>query len=80
MRNGGILMQKKPGYLVCSILNFTGGICFLIAAILHKEQVFSAEVPQHVQWFDQYGFCIAAACLLIAAIGFLYTYFKVSKK
>lgn len=58
-------MKKKPGLIVCAILNFISGICFLIAAMIHKEQGFSAEVPQY-----------AAACFLIAGAGFLYIHFK----
>lgn len=58
------IMKKTTGYIVTSILNFTAGLCFLLAST-YQEQI-----------FPKYGFLVAAACLLISAVGFLYTYLK----
>lgn len=73
-------MKKGKGFIVCSALNFIGGTCFLIGAVMYQEQEFSTEVPQYVQWISKYGFYVAAACLLIAGAGFLYTYFRNKRK
>ena len=72
MRNfdnsGGVnVMKNLAGYIVASICNVIGGICFFIATVFQKQIVV------------KYGFFVAAICLCISGAGFLYTYFKHKK-
>ncbi|WP_329737286.1 hypothetical protein [Clostridium phoceensis] len=62
-------MKHSIGYLVASIFNFIGGICFLIAAVLQTEPAVA-----------KYGFFAAAICLCVSGAGFLYTHFKEKAK
>ena len=63
-----------------SILNLIGGTCFLIAGIINSSKEFSLEAPVYALYLNRYGFYIAAVCLLIAGVGFMYSYFKNSRK
>lgn len=69
-------MKKKTGYILASVLFFVGGACFLIAAVMNSLKAFSNEAPAYAQVLNQYGFYIAAACLLVAGAGFLHSYLK----
>lgn len=73
-------MKKKTGYMLTSALFFIGGVCFLAAAVLNGSKQFSNEAPPYAQVLNQYGFYIAAACMLIAGAGFLYSYWKARNK
>ena len=61
-------IMKTKGYILASILNYVGGLCFFLAAIFQEQPV------------PKYGFFFAAGCLLISGTGFLYTHFKSKSK
>ena len=73
-------MKRKISYLVTSILNLIGGTCFLIAGIINSSKEFSLEAPVYALYLNRYCFYIAAVCMLIAGAGFMYSYFKSSRK
>ena len=66
---GGVnLMKNSAGYIIASIFNFIGGICFFVAAVLQEKTV------------AKYGFLVAAIYLCISGAGFLYTHFRNKEK
>lgn len=61
-------MKKSTNYILVSTLDFIGGLCFFLAAIIQEQTV------------SKYGFFFTSACLLISGTGFLYTYIKNKSK
>lgn len=65
-------MKKK--YFLSSILFFIGFMAFLISGIVNRSKPLPGGAPSYVYFIFQYGYFIAAACMLIAAIGFALSY------